>query len=265
MSYCKNRIDKGLIEGLMLKRARCTIYMVQETDTLGKDSELASTLAQGKPVIAYVPRESAEQIRQRLAAVTSLRFVTKRLLLLMAELELSIEDRRGISTFLSKAAEFAPLFRLVGTEEQEFHEQFAEEWQGVREILARAEAKYFEKRASTLMEHHPLALQVHLESGVANGVLVVHSSDDCARLLAALLTNQCDFTIEHEKSVYVLRERISKCPFRVVTDDPMLTNSFWVFYGRGSPLEATPAAGEPSMSEEGATGDDPAGDVAGQV
>ena len=55
-SFENNRINKGLIEGLMLKRAKCTIYSVQESDTLGKDSELAATLAQGKPVIAYLPR-----------------------------------------------------------------------------------------------------------------------------------------------------------------------------------------------------------------
>jgi hypothetical protein len=54
-SYTKERVDKGLVESLMLKRARCTVYSVQDTDTLGKDSELAATLAQGKPVIAYVP------------------------------------------------------------------------------------------------------------------------------------------------------------------------------------------------------------------
>ena len=55
-AYCEDRLDKGLVEGLMLKRAKCTIYHAQETDTLGKDSELATTLAQGKPVIAYVPK-----------------------------------------------------------------------------------------------------------------------------------------------------------------------------------------------------------------
>ena len=48
-------MDKGLIESLMLKRAACTVYSVRDTDTLGKDSELAATLAQGKPVIAYAP------------------------------------------------------------------------------------------------------------------------------------------------------------------------------------------------------------------
>ena len=54
LKYCEDRIDKGLSEALMLKRAKCTLFLAQESDTLGKDSELASTLAQGKPVIAYV-------------------------------------------------------------------------------------------------------------------------------------------------------------------------------------------------------------------
>ena len=57
-AYCPHRIDKGLSEALMLKRARCAIYMAGESDTLGKDSELAATLAQGKPVVVYVPRLS---------------------------------------------------------------------------------------------------------------------------------------------------------------------------------------------------------------
>jgi len=54
-AYCHDRVDKGLSEALMLRRASCTIYLAQESDTLGKDSELASTLAQGKPVVAYIP------------------------------------------------------------------------------------------------------------------------------------------------------------------------------------------------------------------
>jgi len=61
-AYCADRIDKGLAEALMLKRAQCTLYFAQESDTLGKDSELASTLAQGKPVIAYVPEGGDEYV-----------------------------------------------------------------------------------------------------------------------------------------------------------------------------------------------------------
>src|SRR5207247_1862494 len=60
-AYCSDRIDKGLAEGLMLKRALCTLYLAQESDTLGKDSELASTLAQGKPVIAFIPLIKPEE------------------------------------------------------------------------------------------------------------------------------------------------------------------------------------------------------------
>jgi hypothetical protein len=32
-AYTDNRVNKGLVESLMLKRARCTIYSVQDTDT----------------------------------------------------------------------------------------------------------------------------------------------------------------------------------------------------------------------------------------
>jgi hypothetical protein len=65
-AYCQNRIDKGLAEALMLRRASCTIYLAQEVDTLGKDSELASTLAQGKPVVAYIPEVSREDFDMHL-------------------------------------------------------------------------------------------------------------------------------------------------------------------------------------------------------
>lgn len=73
-SYHKNRIAKGLIEGLMLKRADCTIYAAQESDSFGKDSELASTLAQGKPVIAYIPKYNPNNRYPRLKPWYLLKF-----------------------------------------------------------------------------------------------------------------------------------------------------------------------------------------------
>lgn len=54
-AYCANKYDKGLIECLMIRCAKVTIYCAQRQDTMGKDSELAITLGQGKPVIVYVP------------------------------------------------------------------------------------------------------------------------------------------------------------------------------------------------------------------
>jgi hypothetical protein len=57
LSYVDDRISKGLVEMLMLRRASVTIYNASAEDTLGKDSELAATLAQGKAVIVYVPSD----------------------------------------------------------------------------------------------------------------------------------------------------------------------------------------------------------------
>src|SRR5260370_41252908 len=76
-AFTRDRVDKGLVESLMLKRAMCTVDSVQDTDTLGKDSELAATLAQGKPVIAYVPRIDVEE----------------RVVQLLAEDPVTIQDR----------------------------------------------------------------------------------------------------------------------------------------------------------------------------
>lgn len=229
LSFLKDRIDKGLVEGLMLKRAECTLYMVQESDTLGKDSELASTLAQGKPVIAYVPRMTPKQV-ERMMKPYPLRFVTKRIMLLMGEDRLSGEELVTVGEFIGKVASFDPVFSLVGDEEAKFVGMNHRDLEKVKKILASAESAYFDKRANDLMKNHPLAIQVHLESGVANGVLVVRSPKDCCELLRRLLTNDCKFTIERDKGCTVLREQISNCPFRVVTDDPTLTNSFWNFY-----------------------------------
>ncbi|MBK7838902.1 MAG: hypothetical protein IPJ49_14730 [Candidatus Obscuribacter sp.] len=47
---------KGLVEALMLRRARYTIHMAQNSDSFGKDSEASVALGQGQAVIVYVPK-----------------------------------------------------------------------------------------------------------------------------------------------------------------------------------------------------------------
>lgn len=63
-AYCPNKHDKGLVECLMIRCAKVTIYCAQRQDTMGKDSELAITLGLGKPVIVYVPIGENEQERE---------------------------------------------------------------------------------------------------------------------------------------------------------------------------------------------------------
>jgi hypothetical protein len=85
----------------------------------------------------------------------------------------------------------------------------------------------YNRKAWILKESHPLAMQVDLESGVANGLLIVRSSEQCSELLRRILTNNLKFTIENQGDYWLLKEKISDSAFRVITKDEKLTNSFW--------------------------------------
>ncbi len=232
-SHLDYRIDKGLVEGLMLKRAECTVYMVQETDTFGKDSELASTLAQGKPVIAYVPREQPQAHARKLAR-RPLKYFKTRLPQLVAEERIERKKLPAVYRFLESAAGFDPDFRLVSDEETHFMRAsgLGRQRSAMALIAAQGEAELFDSRARSLQTFHPLAIQVHLETGVANGLLVVRSVRQCAELLYRLMTDSCEFDIisDENEGATLLVERISQCPMRVLTDNATLTNSFWANY-----------------------------------
>jgi hypothetical protein len=216
-AFCKDRLDKGLVEGLMLKRACCTIYMVGESETLGKDSELAATLAQGKPVIAYVPdlpdykKFREEYVEQVLAKVYPM------------------DD--GVKV----ALKFLRIFWPEGA----WEDAVVRGWLGspsgvdfeclVKLIFDKAKIMY-DKKENILKDLHPLGLQVNLRTGVANGVLVARSVKDCARLLKGVILNTLEFDIDDKDGAELLLEKQTRSIYRVVTKDRHVTNSFWNFY-----------------------------------
>lgn len=213
-AYCGDRIDKGLAEALMVRRAYCTIYFAQETDTLGKDSELASTLAQGKPVIAFVPEVDPQ-------------FAIN----LLAELRATYPDGDEPSILLSQLRLFEPEAAWVDEQVREWIEKPAS--MSIAVATDRLQTKivaHYNRRADTLKESHPLGIQVNLATGVANGVLVVRNVSQCARLIRRIVTRALEFDLEGKDGYTLLRERISGCIFRVMTGDTMLTNAFWNFY-----------------------------------
>jgi hypothetical protein len=215
-AYCIDRIDKGLAEGLMLKRAKCTIYFAQESDTFGKDSELASTLAQGKPVIAYVPSPNSNAAQALVDEIapsgTDFAQVFLRLLKLY-------EPEAAWTDFEVRSWVAKP--KRINREK------------GIARLQLAME-KQFKKRNSLLREVHPLGIQVNLKTGVANGVLVVNTIEQCAKLVRALLLRELQFFLQAEAKnggeYLLLKETISDSIFRVVTGDTMLTNAFWNFY-----------------------------------
>jgi hypothetical protein len=101
-------------------------------------------------------------------------------------------------------------------------------------VLGTAIRTHYDKRADTLKHSHPLGIQVNLETGVANGVIVARSTDHCAEVIQRVLTNRLEFHLERDnsdgKQYLKLVEVITGSVFRVVTGDQLLTNAFWNFY-----------------------------------
>lgn len=213
-AYCSNRIDKGLAEALMLRRASCTIYLAQESDTLGKDSELASTLAQGKPVIAFVPEVNSRYLEEHFAALAEADSGKNKEQHLLEQLRLFEPGAAWTDPDVRNWCE-RPGSALLEKLEQR--------------VYAKIKAHY-DGRARMLRETHPLGIQVNLGTGVANGVMVVRTAADCAALVRGIITRTLTFGLEETADFTALRETISGSIFRVMTSDAMLTNAFWNFY-----------------------------------
>lgn len=222
LAYAEDRIDKGLSEALMLKRAKLTIFLAQETDTLGKDSELAITLAQGKPVIAFVPQADDDffnELEVSLVAAYGQEQLVNQLLLQLQSLKSSLAwDDPDVKVWVQTHEDDRAL--LLDKIRTRF----------------RVEAtKFYNNRADMLKSIHPLGIQVKLDSGTATGVLVVRTINSCSELIEAILTNNLKFAVEtissaEKKTHLLLRESISNSIFRVMTYDRSLEKAFWNFY-----------------------------------
>jgi hypothetical protein len=166
-SFVEDRVTKGLIECLMLRRAKVTIYNAGAEDTMGKDSELAATLAQGKPVIVFVPKGSPQ-------------------------------------TVFTCSCGYQKTVDL-------------------------------DRRAKIFRADHPLGLQISASTGVAHGIVVVRSEEECARMLRKVLLHDLEFSIRHENGNFLLEEKETRSILRVASDDPLLTHSFWSYFRDSQP------------------------------
>jgi hypothetical protein len=242
-AFTENRVNKGLVESLMLKRARCTVYSVQDTDTLGKDSELAATLAQGKPVIAYVPLIDVDHRVQTLVAETPSTVQERLRFVLYTDdsfaASISPQDYDFVRQFTAlEEFEKRRVWRSIPDTAaiEQLKQGHGAAIERLCRIIAHSEARIYDRRAKTLAKSHPLAIQVNLDTGVANGVLVVRTIETCRDLLRRVLTNAMEFDLEENAGdrMWYLRETISGCVYRVVSKDRKLTNCFWNFYRRTS-------------------------------
>jgi hypothetical protein len=273
-SWVEDRIAKGLVEALMLKRASVTVYMAQKSDTFGKDSEASVALGQGKPVIVYVPK----LIIGDGIVDTELLFRTPRAeLARMAkdadatlEIDDAIDDEALVGVILSAKLQKASDeeltdaigrhwadFDLYGEAARVSDSTRAEYRHFLDAVIRKGESVQipptirqdvvrilvatgirFESRAKVFREIHPLALQVILSTGVLNGILVVRSVDQCARILSDLLHNSLNLELTKDDQNYRLIERTTGSTVRVISRHELLRNAFERHYR--TPLGAVP-------------------------
>lgn len=245
-SYVPERLEKGLIECLMIKRANVTIYNAQEADTFGKDAEAAVALAQGKPVVVYVARLFASDKRfNELYDVldSAARAERDKLTIRLKEMKLLTDEeairlsapesskidlvgyvsKRNSLDWLSSIATAQIEAELIreGYEPRPYIE--------TRQLVEFAAEKVslLERRALTFSDVHPLALQASPNDGVARGVIVTRSVEQTAKVLRGLLVGGLDMEIVEREENWRLVEQTTKSPVRVVTRDTLLTTAFW--------------------------------------
>jgi transcriptional regulator with XRE-family HTH domain len=268
-SWIEDRVAKGTVEALMLKRAKLTVYMAQKSDTFGKDSEASVALGQGKPVIVYVPRLFDHET----AVDSEALFHLDDAKLLQTFQRAGLEDEEGIdrkervTRILRNQLEPLPaidvariiekhwadfdLYGEISKMPEELRVPARKYLDGVAlrrpgdalplpestvslALLRRLVdvAVFFEGRTRTFRDVHPLALQVIVRSGVLNGIVVVRAVETCAEVMYRLITNTIEADVVVDKDNYRLCERITGSTLRVVSRYPLLNYAFWTQYFR---------------------------------
>jgi transcriptional regulator with XRE-family HTH domain len=265
-SWVEDRIAKGLVEALMLRRSSATIYMAQKGDTFGKDSEASVALGQGKPVIVYVPKlvvpeldldssalamSSEETLRNALRGIdpeeVSATMDQEALLGAILNRRLAAATNAQIGLTVARHwADFgldAEAARVKDSDRGRYLEWLREVMKspdapppipdGLRteiETMLVANAVRFEHRASLFREKHPLALQVILSTGVLNGILVARSVESCGVLLRKVFENNLDLKLVRGEESYKLIERSTQSTIRVISKHSLLANAFASYY-----------------------------------
>jgi transcriptional regulator with XRE-family HTH domain len=268
-AWIGDRISKGIVEALMLRRAELVVYMAQKGDTFGKDSEASVALGQGKPVVVYVPKLTGTGINSTAIWGTPAGDIQRELDARKVEYEEGLEKKELVDLLLRELlsntdagtfaqivdehwADFALRDDIAGISDRSLRDPCLDYLDRLvtsrlagnpadQPVLERAvqsklaefltqAAIHFEGRAANFKDVHPLALQVIVESGVLNGILVVRSVNDCAAVIRQLLDNTIATDIVRDDHNYRLVERLTGSTMRVVSRNRLLTNAFWTHY-----------------------------------
>jgi hypothetical protein len=77
---------------------------------------------------------------------------------------------------------------------------------------------------------HPLTRLVEFESGIVNGAMITHKVEEAITLIERIFSNRMEYDLAHKTGTagyYLLKERLTGSTVRVITDDKLLTETFW--------------------------------------
>jgi len=252
-SHLIDRIQKGLLECLMIRRAKLTVYNAQDADTFGKDAEAGVTLAQGKPVVVFVARLFATHERflklyeliDKLVVTSeeNIPVVVKAYEGVLLESGYARSLGTGLVPIVTKIIKDVVNNALEGVQNIEVAIELIKHGYdpiksenttlSYKEMVRRSAVDVINKletRAITFKTMHPLSLQTSPFDGVARGVIITRTVDETAQTIYDHFVGTTKYVIDDLGPLHyntLLREERTKSPVRVVTNHPALTTAFW--------------------------------------
>ncbi|HKO54067.1 MAG TPA: hypothetical protein VJV79_40440, partial [Polyangiaceae bacterium] len=82
-------------------------------------------------------------------------------------------------------------------------------------------------------DKHPLIRLIEFHTGIVNGAIVTNKTSDVPLLIQRILSNGMEYDLQlkpRTTGYFLLKERVTQSTVRVVTDDKLLTETFWNNY-----------------------------------
>ncbi|HIE14164.1 TPA: hypothetical protein EYP70_02715 [Candidatus Bathyarchaeota archaeon] len=242
-SYLDDRIQKGLIESIMIKRCKIVVYNAQEQETFGKDAEAGIGLAHQKSVIIYVPRilPSHAKLKEFYDILDTVGYEKEPLGKALKDKGYLSEEQyykfkaeetekgEAIKMILGKSRKLNDIFQQEISNDDLKGELSSKGYDPTEPEIKEDVKKFsfekmleFETRALLFKDLHPLSFQVSPMDGIARGVFVTRTPIETARLIKEILLKSLEYKIigeEEDMPNYLLRDKITNSPIRALPKD----------------------------------------------
>jgi hypothetical protein len=82
-------------------------------------------------------------------------------------------------------------------------------------------------------DRHPLTRLIQFATGIVNGAIITQDVEQVITILERIFSNKMEYDLALKpgtRAYYLLRERLTQSTVRVITEDRLLTETFWNNY-----------------------------------